>query len=89
MLAFRAALLRWVPYIKRCTHSTDVAIRMQDRDVVVSLTVGTVPYVHTFTVHDVYGPIGTRQLRPHHKICKFVDQVILGALQAYKDSKPS
>jgi len=35
----------------------------------------------------VYGPIGTRQIRPHQKVCRFADQVILGALQAYKDSK--
>lgn len=87
MQAFRVGLQRWTYYIRRCTHSTDVVVRMQDRDVVVSLTVGTVPYVHTFTSQHVYGPITTRGVRPHQKLCRYADEVILGALQAYKESK--
>lgn len=87
MKAFRAGMQRWVPYIQRCTHSTNVTVRMRDRDVVVSVTLPTASYVHTFTSRDVYGPITTRGLRPHQKLCRFADAVILGTLELYKEMK--
>jgi hypothetical protein len=87
MKAFWRGMQRWVPYIKRCTHSNDVVVRMQGNDVVVSLTVGTVPYVHTFTSKHVYGPFTTRGVQAKHKLCRYADEVILGALEVYKESK--
>ena len=87
MRAFRDSLHQWVYYITRATHATDVSVTMDGRDVVVFLQLGSMPYTHRFTSMLVYGPIGTRQIRPHQKVCRFADQVILGALQAYKDSK--
>jgi hypothetical protein len=86
MRAFRASLEQWTHYIVRATHATDVSVQMDGRDVVVFLRMGTLPYQHRFTSMLVYGAIGTRQIRPHQKVCRFADEVILGALQAYKDS---
>jgi hypothetical protein len=87
MQAFRVGLQRWIPYIRRCTHATDVVVQMKDNDVVVSLMIGTVPYVRTFTSQSVYGPITPRGVQARQKLCRFADDIILGALEAYKESK--
>lgn len=86
MRAFRDSLAKWIPYIVRATHATDVSVQLDGRDVVVFLRLGDMPYQHRFTTMLVYGAIGTRQVRPHQRVCRFADEVILGALQAYKDS---
>lgn len=84
MRVFRDSLVRWIPYIQRATHIVDVSILMEGRDVVVFLRYRDFEYQHRFTVQSVYGHVGTRQIHPHQKLCRFADEVILSTLEAWK-----
>ena len=85
MRVFRDSLVRWIPYIQRATHITNVSVSMEGRDVVVLMVAQGFEYRHRFTVQSVYGSIGTRPVHPHQKICRFADDLILATLEALRN----
>lgn len=84
MRIFRDSLVRWIPYIQRATHITNVSVLLEGRDVVVLMEAQEFRYQHRFTVQSVYGNIGTRPVHPHQKICRFADDLILATLDALR-----